>query len=99
MAPQSPQSGYGVDADLMTHLWFRAKTYGWGWYPASIEGWLALGLFLAGVVVDVFVLKHRLVAGSPGAWTIFFAALAVLVGALFAVCWVTGERPHWRWGG
>ena len=23
-------------------LWFRAKNYGWGWYPCSWEGWTVL---------------------------------------------------------
>jgi predicted GH43/DUF377 family glycosyl hydrolase len=23
-------------------FWFRAKEYGWGWYPATWEGWLVL---------------------------------------------------------
>jgi hypothetical protein len=83
----------------MTHLWFRAKTYGWGWYPASIEGWLVLGLFLVGVVADVLVLKHRLLSGSAGtAWVGFGVALAMLVGILVAICFATGERPRWRWG-
>ena len=83
----------------MTHLWFRAKTYGWGWTPASVEGWLVLALFLVGVGADVFVLKHRLLAGSPtAAWTGFAAVLAVLVSLLLAVCYLTGERPRWHWG-
>jgi len=21
-------------------LWFKAKQYGWGWYPARWQGWL-----------------------------------------------------------
>ena len=89
----------GISADPVTHLWFRAKVYGWGWYPASIEGWLVMALFVVGVGADIFVLKHRLVAGDPGAaWMGFYAVLAVLVAALVAVCWMTGERPRWHWG-
>jgi len=83
----------------MTHLWFRAKTYGWGWTPASIEGWLVLAVFVVGVGADIVVLKHRIVPGALGAaFTIFFAVLTILVGALIAVCWMTGERPRWHWG-
>ena len=83
----------------MTHLWFRAKTYGWGWVPASIEGWLVLGLFVIGVGADVWVLRRRLVGGSTGtAMTVFFVWLALLVIALVMTCWLTGERPRWHWG-
>lgn len=28
-------------------FWFRAKEYGWGWYPATWEGWLVLLVFIA----------------------------------------------------
>ena len=31
----------------MSEPWFRARTYGWGWTPASIEGWLVLLGFVA----------------------------------------------------
>src|SRR5215472_16377344 len=38
----------------MDHLWFRAKSYGWGWTPASVEGWLVLGLFMVGASMSPF---------------------------------------------
>jgi hypothetical protein len=99
MARRLRQGGYGADISRMTHLWFRAKTYGWGWTPASIEGWLVMGVFLVGVVVDAVVLQHRLQTGDPAtAWAVFFGVLAVLVAALSAICWLTGERPRWHWG-
>jgi hypothetical protein len=28
----------------------------------------------------------------------FIVLLALWTGLLFAVCWVKGERPRWRWG-
>jgi hypothetical protein len=28
----------------------------------------------------------------------FLAYLAILVAALMAICFITGERPRWRWG-
>jgi hypothetical protein len=84
---------------LVDHLWFRAKTYGWGWTSASIEGWLVTALFLAAVVLDVVVLRGLLGTGNAAtAWTVFSGVLAVLVAALFAICWLAGERPRWHWG-
>ena len=84
----------------MDHLWFRAKSYGWGWTPVSVEGWLVLGLFLVGVGIDVAVLIYRQQHGSDPrrAMISFLVWLGILVAALIAICFMTGERPRWRWG-
>jgi hypothetical protein len=90
-----------VEHDLhMTHLWFRARLYGWGWTPAAVEGWLVLAAFIVGIIIDIAVLQHRLHGGADlrPVLTTFLVWIAVLVAALIAVCWLTGERPRWRWG-
>jgi hypothetical protein len=85
---------------LVDHLWFRAKSYGWGWTPASIEGWLVLGLFFAGIAIDVAVFTRRLHSGVgvKAATIAFLVWVAVLSAALIAVGWMTGERRRWHWG-
>jgi hypothetical protein len=30
---------------------------------------------------------------------IYIPYVLILAGALFAILWIKGERPHWRWGG
>ena len=87
--------GLGVD-----RLWFRARSFGWGWTPVTVEGWLVLGVFLVGVAVDIAVFTRRLQSGGdPRPATVTFLVwLAILSGALVAICWMTGERPRWRWG-
>ena len=30
----------------MTQLWFKAKKYGYGWYPATWQGWLVILVYL-----------------------------------------------------
>jgi len=84
----------------MTKLWFRARTYGWGWTPVAIEGWLVLAAFFIGVAIDVAVLQYRLRGGADvrSAMIAFYVWLALLVALLIAVGWMTGERPRWRWG-
>lgn len=84
----------------MTKLWFAARRYGWGWTPASIEGWLVVSLFLAAVSVNTVVFVYRLRSGGDvrAATISFLLWLAILAGALFVICWMTGERPRWRWG-
>jgi hypothetical protein len=84
----------------MSRLWFRAKRYGWGWSPASIEGWLVLAVFFAAVAADIVVFSAHMRGGDHGtALVVFLVWLGVLSAALIAVCWLTGERPRWRWGG
>lgn len=74
--------------------WFPAKRYGWGWgLPTAWQGWLVLVVFFLLVIVGVF-------AVLPGYGHVAFSAyVALLVGLLIVVCWLTGEPPHWRWGG
>jgi hypothetical protein len=73
-------------------VWFKAKRYGYGWYPATWQGWLVL---LAWVL---------LFAGAYLRWNIetqtayFIADYAASTVALIVVCAVTGEKPRWRWG-
>ncbi|HEY2433259.1 MAG TPA: hypothetical protein VGI12_11350 [Vicinamibacterales bacterium] len=74
--------------------WFSAKRSGWGWGPPSAwQGWVVLILYLALVFGGIpYVHATR---GS----VVYVAYVFVLTAALVAVCWLTGERPRWRWGG
>jgi hypothetical protein len=84
----------------VTPLWFRARSYGWGWTPVTIEGWLVVLAFLAavGIVTAMFLARLRQGADPRPATLLFLLGLAILVGLLVAICWATGERPRWRWG-
>ena len=73
--------------------WFPAKRYGWGWgWPATWQGWLVLTAFLALLGVGSWLFPPRANLGAFLAWVF------VLAAALFAICWLKGEPPRWRWG-
>ena len=81
----------------MKNLWFKAKSYGWGWVPVTWQGWLVLVGFLVLDFGNVYRLdiKH----GSPKpVVTEFLIETFILVAILIWVCYKTGERPEWRWG-
>lgn len=72
--------------------WFRAKRYGWGWgLPATWEGWVTLGVFLAVTVGAPVVF-------GDGALAVTIIEIAAL-GGLILLCAIKGEPPKWRWGG
>jgi hypothetical protein len=80
----------------MNKLWFRNKWYGWGWYPATWQGWLVI------IVYIVLVLGFALTIdeSSPTREVVFTYILPVtlLTIALIRICYKTGEKPKWQWG-
>lgn len=69
-------------------LWFKAKNYGWGWYPCSLEGWLCI---LVWVVLFSFGIVRIKQEGPEN-----FIFVLVITGVLILVCWKKGERPSWK---
>lgn len=75
--------------------WFKAKLYGWGWFPATWQGWLITGIYLLLVVFASDGLSFE-----PTFWeTLSFAFLVVFLTFIFiAIAFKKGERPRWQWG-
>lgn len=80
-----------------TKYWFKAKNYGWGWYPASWQGWSIL-LFYLYLVVSNF---RQVDAQSHSVSDTMISILPeffILTILLIIICHATGEKPEWRWG-
>ncbi|MDO8555910.1 MAG: hypothetical protein Q7R96_01920 [Nanoarchaeota archaeon] len=75
----------------MARLWFKAKCFGWGWFPCSWEGWVLTLVFL---VIVVYLSIYTSWMSFLRGWFV----VGVLTGLLIGVCWLKGERPRWRWG-
>ncbi len=77
-------------------LWFKRKKYGWGWYPATWQGW-AITLAYVGVIVffgrtidDQTPLNEVIYS--------FLIPIALLTAAFIYIASRTGESPKWQWG-
>ncbi|MBP9750267.1 MAG: hypothetical protein KBC95_00280 [Candidatus Peribacteraceae bacterium] len=83
----------------MQKLWFRAKRYGYGWTPATWEGWLvtlaAIALYLLPSAVLTAWYPDNL---PPTALIGFFAWMTVVSVVLIWIAAKTGEPARWRWG-
>ncbi len=77
-------------------LWFKAKSYGYGWYPAAWQGWA----ITIGYVVLIMLFASTIDESSPPnevAFT-FFLPMILLTIAFIRIAYLTGEKPEWRWG-
>ncbi|MCR4274919.1 MAG: hypothetical protein NUW02_02620 [Candidatus Campbellbacteria bacterium] len=76
--------------------WFKRKIFGWGWTPATWQGWLILLLFIALIVGNAYRTDTQSLSGDvPVA---FLVQTFILVIVLIAICYKTGEKPRWQWG-
>jgi len=81
----------------MKKPWFKAKIYGWGWYPASWQGWLIVLIYI--VLVSTFFSNYDAHSHSVSDTLINFVPTAIILTALLIfICYKTGEKPGWRWG-
>jgi hypothetical protein len=82
----------------MKNLWFKAKTYGWGWYPVTWQGWLVIFGFLVLDLGNVYRLDLAQGTSDQKIAIEFVLETFLLVGILIWICYQTGEKPGWRWG-
>ncbi len=83
----------------MKHLWFKAKEYGYGWYPATWQGWLILfvyALVIVGAAFLSFDFQSDEVTLRQIVWFVGIDFVATII--LIVICWKTGEQAKWRWG-
>lgn len=78
-------------------LWFRAKTYGYGWTPCSWQGWLVIALYVVLVLLTVRIAD----ASSHSASDMLLVTVPLFIlytFLLILISWKKGEKPRWRWG-
>lgn len=77
---------------MKNKLWFRAKHYGWGWYPCSWEGWAVIVVGLIFIFGGIYVGDMD---DAPGA---AFLGSVLAIGLFLFTGYKKGEKPRWRWG-
>jgi len=72
-------------------FWFKRKLYGWGWTPATWQGWLATLIYLSAIIFWA-ILK----GDSPD--FIFWFIFLILTALFVLTAYKKGEKPKWQWG-
>ena len=75
-------------------IWFKRKTYGWGWTPISWQGWAVSVLFVGLVLVPARALPDYF---DPKG-LLYWVYVLLLTSILLFICLKKGEAPRWQWG-
>lgn len=78
-------------------FWFKAKRYGYGWYPSSWEGWLVLLLHISFNVWNFLRLDIKSNSASDTLRPFIIGAF-LSTALLIFICYKKGEKAYWRWG-
>lgn len=76
--------------------WFKRKLYGWGWTPATWQGWLVTILYIILVLLFAFTVDEQS-SGKEVMFT-FVLPLVLLTVTLIRICYKKGQKPKWQWG-
>ncbi len=78
-------------------LWFKAKRYGYGWYPCTWQGWGVLTMYIF-ALFNTFLIADRHAHSVSDSLMNFFPQAYVLTAFLIIICDAKGEKAKWRWG-
>lgn len=78
-------------------IWFKAKTYGWGWYPSTWQGWAVIAVYIL-VVSLIFNFFDNNASANREDSLIIFGLFLLSTIALVTISYLFGEKPGWRWG-
>jgi len=81
----------------MFPIWYIRKTYGFGWTPACMKGWVVTLLLVLGLICGVayFVATEGDKESVPPAYFAWVIGFAVVMTGF---SWLFGEKPRWKWG-
>lgn len=74
-------------------FWFKAKNYGYGWVPVTIEGWIATLAYMALIIRDVI----KAVENNTSTYSVAISFVLYTILFIF-ITKAKGEPAKWRWG-
>lgn len=77
--------------------WFRAKKYGYGWYPITWQGWAVVALYAYAVTTQAVALDAQAHSVSDVLFK-FLPHFYILTVFMIIIGSAMGEPARWRWG-
>lgn len=75
------------------NYWFKRKLYGWGWVPATKEGWM---IILIWAIIFIFSISKIEKNDSEIGRNLFVILIETII--LIFIAYKKGEKPKWSWG-
>jgi len=69
--------------------WFKRKLYGWGWTPATKEGWFLMAFYVFSILYIAF---------TEAVVETLLLEVSVVTALFIFVVFLKGESPKWQWG-
>ncbi len=80
----------------MEKLWFKRKRYGYGWTPATYQGWLVVLAYIISILFFAYLAKNYISVFDVVVG--FVIPTLMLSMLLIIISWAKGEKPKWQWG-
>ncbi len=78
-------------------IWFKRKSYGWGWTPSTREGWLVLLIYFVYLFFFWNLIQYFLI-NTIIDLIIWSLVVLISTGTFVFICYKKGEKPKWQWG-
>lgn len=76
--------------------WFKAKLFGWGWVPATWQGWLVIVIYVALLIFFAKTIDET--SSNREVMFTFILPATLLTLTFFRIAYKKGEKPKWSWG-
>ncbi|MFZ2153638.1 MAG: hypothetical protein WAV16_00180 [Candidatus Moraniibacteriota bacterium] len=76
--------------------WFKAKLFGWGWTPATWQGWLVMLAYVFFLIIFSLTIDKN--SSDKEALNTFVFPVVLLTFVFIFIAYKKGEKPRWNWG-
>ncbi|MBI5392842.1 hypothetical protein HZA96_03140 [Candidatus Woesearchaeota archaeon] len=83
---------------MKKEIWFKAKDYGIGWYPATKKGWLVLLAYLVLFIGGIAYFRYNSTLGNTTTIIKEITYIVIITLILVYICMKKGEPMQWQWG-
>jgi L-threonylcarbamoyladenylate synthase len=81
----------------MKKFWFKRKKYGWGWYPATFEGWFLDFIYIV-LLTFIFSSIDKYSHSVSDTLIGIVVPMTALTCIFIIITWLKGEKLRWQWG-